>query len=188
GRALWHWDGQQWAAFQHARLDLNDIAMASPDLGWAVGGSWKSNDHLLLQWNGQQWVEQSISANSPIIHVRASAANGAWLLAFNSQTGQGSDELFRYRIGSAPTAMPSPTDGAQSTVTPVGVQSPTAILPPTAVSTRIPSTQFSMTATPTTFTLGPIDRPSLWEPVIIALSLVVAGGAVALLLRRRRKP
>lgn len=182
GSALWHWDGQQWQEFQHARLPLNDIAAVSPNFGWAVGGAWKTNAHLLLFWDGQQWIEQSIAANSPLILVRARTSTDGWLLAYNAQTGEGPEMLYRYGSAPALTATPLPT------LTQPPLPTPTQIAPSSQKPTESLPATITPLLSPTAQTLNQEDFPTDITNWIVAVGIVIAiGCGIVVLLNQRRR-
>jgi hypothetical protein len=46
------WNGSSWAPFTSpTSMSLLEVAMASPDVGWAVGARGTQ-----LRWNGQEWA------------------------------------------------------------------------------------------------------------------------------------
>ena len=179
GRQIWHWDGTQWHKSYKSRLDLYDMSVVGHERVWVSGGDWKTNDHILLMWDGTEWAEQTIDVSEPIVSVSANDMHTGWLLAFHSQAGKGPAALYRYRELEATEAPSIPTENlVPTTIAPEEVEKPATPM----VSSTPMATQVVSTNTPnSTYT-----NQRGWITWVLLLVVVPTGVFVAILWRHRR--
>jgi len=103
---------------------LDDVAAASPQEAWAVGGSWYSDFGFIWRYQDGAWSKVYNAPNMDIVSVAAPAVGDAWAVAvrYRSEGHPSGSSLLHYHDGvwadafdSAAVlhavAMTSPTDG-----------------------------------------------------------------------------
>jgi hypothetical protein len=127
GSSILHYRDGRWTEelnFGQQTVVLDDIAAASPQEAWAVGGSWYADFGFIWRYQDGAWSKVYNAPNTEIVAIASPAVGDAWAVAirYKSEGHPSGGSLLHYRDGAwtdafdtsiilRDIAMTSPTDG-----------------------------------------------------------------------------